>query len=242
MKRDYHRWWSPRLGRDMELLVFGHAGARVVVFPARLGRFYDHEDWGLVDALRPQVDAGWLQLFCVDGVDADGLYCGWKGPAARVEHHARYEEYILREVLPLTAAVNPNPFLIAHGCSLGAYHAVNIALRHPHLFGKVVALSGRYDLTAPVGPYRGLFDGHYDDAIYFHTPSHYLPNLSDPAALDPIRRIEVILAVGGDDPVADNNRHLDRTLRAKGARSTLHQWPGVAHNPRAWRSMMSHYL
>jgi esterase/lipase superfamily enzyme len=31
MKRDYHRWQSPRLHRDMELLVSGHAGARVLV-------------------------------------------------------------------------------------------------------------------------------------------------------------------------------------------------------------------
>ncbi|MGD8805869.1 MAG: esterase, partial [Chloroflexota bacterium] len=27
MKREYHRWYSPSLGRDMELLIFGHAGA-----------------------------------------------------------------------------------------------------------------------------------------------------------------------------------------------------------------------
>ena len=138
--------------------------------------------------------------------------------------------------------MNPDPFLIAHGCSLGAYHAINIAMRHPHRFGKVVALSGRYDLTAPVGPYRDLFDGHYDDAVYFQTPSHYLPNLSDPRLLDPIRRMEIALAVGRDDPVADNNRHLDRTLREKGARVSLDFWPGEAHKPRYWRQMVSRYL
>jgi len=226
----------------MELLIFGHAGARVVVFPARLGRFHDFEDWGLVDALRPRIDAGWLQLFCVDGVDADGLYCGWKHPAARIEHHARYEDYILNEVLPLTSAVNGDPFLIAHGCSLGAYHAVNIALRHPERFGKVVALSGRFDLTAPTGPYRDLFDGHHDDAIYFQMPSQYLPNLDDPRHLDPIRRIEFVLVVGRDDPVADNNRHLERILREKGGRVSLHHWPGQAHKPKDWRKMVGLYL
>jgi esterase/lipase superfamily enzyme len=26
MNREYHRWYSPRLNRDMELLIFGHAG------------------------------------------------------------------------------------------------------------------------------------------------------------------------------------------------------------------------
>jgi esterase/lipase superfamily enzyme len=226
----------------MELLIFGHSGARVLVFPARMGRFFDFENWGLVDALRPQIEAGWLQLFCVDSVDEEGLYSGWVRSSDRIHRHQRYEDYLLGEVLPFSQSINPNPFLIAHGCSLGAYHAVNLAMRHPHLFGKVVALSGRYDLTAPVGPYRGLFDGHYDDSIYFHTPSHYLPNLTDPGHLEPLRRIEINLAVGRDDPVADNNRHLEWTLREKGARVTLHLWPGEAHKPRYWRQMVSHYL
>jgi esterase/lipase superfamily enzyme len=35
MNREYHRWYSHRLGRDMELLIFGHAGAKVLVFPTR---------------------------------------------------------------------------------------------------------------------------------------------------------------------------------------------------------------
>ena len=31
MQREYHRWLSNDLGRDMELLCFGHAGTRVLV-------------------------------------------------------------------------------------------------------------------------------------------------------------------------------------------------------------------
>ena len=33
MNREFHRWYSPSLGRDMDLLVFGHAGARAIVYP-----------------------------------------------------------------------------------------------------------------------------------------------------------------------------------------------------------------
>ncbi|PJF27694.1 MAG: esterase, partial [Phototrophicales bacterium] len=33
MHREYHRWHSPSLDRSMELLIFGHAGARVIIFP-----------------------------------------------------------------------------------------------------------------------------------------------------------------------------------------------------------------
>src|SRR5262245_55309226 len=58
MNREYHKWFSPRLHRDMELLVFGHAGARVLVFPTRQGRFFDYENWGLVGALHHQISNG----------------------------------------------------------------------------------------------------------------------------------------------------------------------------------------
>ena len=45
MNREYHKWWSPNLSRDMELLVFGHSGAKVLVFPTRGGRFYEYREY-----------------------------------------------------------------------------------------------------------------------------------------------------------------------------------------------------
>ena len=64
----------------------------------------------------------------------------------------QYESYILEEVIPFMQSENGVPSLVVHGCSIGAYHAMNLALRHPSLFCKVVALSGRYDLTRAIGP------------------------------------------------------------------------------------------
>jgi esterase/lipase superfamily enzyme len=136
MNREYHRWYSDRLGRDMELLVFGHAGAKVLVFPTRDGRFHEYEDLRLIEALGHKIDAGHLQVYCVDSIVWESLYCDWCHPADRIRRHCAFEEYVLNEVLPLMAMKNPHPCTIAHGCSLGAFHAVNIALRHPHLFKK----------------------------------------------------------------------------------------------------------
>src|SRR5271170_6567863 len=64
MNREYHKWYSPRLGRDMELLVFGHTGLPVIVFPTSGGRYYEFEDRGMVGALGGKIDAGQLQLYC----------------------------------------------------------------------------------------------------------------------------------------------------------------------------------
>ena len=79
---------------------------------------------------------------------------------------------------------------------MGAFHAVNIAFRHPQLFCKVTAFSGRYDLTKQVGSFRDLFDGYYDKEIYYHTPSHFIPNIEDPELLHHIRRLDVVLTIG----------------------------------------------
>ena len=109
MKRQYHKWFSHPLGRDMELLAFGHAGAKVLVFPTREGRFYDYENWGLVNALRPSIEGGHIRLFCVDGVDSESLYCRAVPPPARAGRHRQYEGYILQEVIPLMLSENGVP-------------------------------------------------------------------------------------------------------------------------------------
>jgi esterase/lipase superfamily enzyme len=242
MRRQYYAWWSTQLQRHMDLLVFGHGGARVIVFPTRGGRFYDYENFGLVEALCPSIQGGHIQLFCVDSVDRESFYARHRPPWERIGRHVQYERYILDEVLPLSEQLNPNPYLIAHGCSLGAYHAVNIAFRHPQRFHKVVALSGRYDLTAPMNNYRNLFDGYYDETIYFHTPCHFIPHLSDPHLLAALRSMEVTLVVGEHDVFHENNRHLSEALAAKGIGHALHIWGGEAHCARDWREMTPWYL
>jgi esterase/lipase superfamily enzyme len=242
VKRQYHKWFSHRLGRDMELLVFGHAGAKVLVFPTREGRFYDYENWGLVSALSHSIEGGCIRLFCVDGVDSESLYCKSIPPPARAGRHRQYEGYILQEAIPFMLSENGTPSLIVHGCSIGAYHAMNLALRHPWLFCKVVALSGRYDLTRPAGPFDDLFSGHYDEDVYFITPNHFLPNLNDPGWLEPIRRIDITLAVGEQDPFHESNRVLSDALAHKGVPHRLAIWPGEAHRARYWREMAPQYL
>jgi len=83
MHREHRRWFSPSLQRDMQLLVFGHAGARVLVFPTSMGRFYEWEDRGMIGALAHHLDQGWLQLYCVDSVDGESWYARQQHPAAR---------------------------------------------------------------------------------------------------------------------------------------------------------------
>ena len=170
MNREYHKWYSWRLNRDMELLVFGHAGTPMLVFPTSRGRFFEYENNGMIDAVRSQFESGRLQAFCVDSVDAESWYNKSAHPRDRVLRHIQYEAYILEEVMPFLRNRNWSPARIATGCSFGGYHALNLALRHPDLITHCVSMSGAFDITQ-------FLDGYYDGNCYFNNPPDYLPGL-----------------------------------------------------------------
>lgn len=226
----------------MELLVFGHAGAKVLVFPTRGGRFYEYENLRMTEVLRPRIEGGLFQLFCIDSVDAESFYCWWAHPSGRIRRHQSYENYILHEVFPFMNGLNNHECTISHGCSLGAYHAANIAFRHPHLFRKLAAFSGRYDLTMAVDCFGDLFDGYYDDAVYFHTPAHFLPGLDCPERLASLRAMDIVLVIGAEDPFRANNEYISQILHAKGIPHHLHIWDDRAHRGYYWRRMVNLYL
>jgi esterase/lipase superfamily enzyme len=235
MNREYHHWYSPSLEREMEMLVFGHAGARLLVFPTSKGKFYEWEDRGMIATLGEHLEKGWLQMFCVDSVDAESWYAGHKSPGDRAWRHVQYDRYLTDEVLPLMAEVNPVPYLIVTGASFGAYHAMNFALRHPEICNRVIAMSGVYDIERWLG-------GHRDDNVYHHCPCLYLPNEHDQARLDWLRRLDIILAVGSDDPNIGNNRWLSDQLWQKGIWHALRVWDGWAHDWPWWQKMIHLYI
>ena len=129
MKREYHKRYSSELGREMEMLVFGHDGIPAIVFPTSCGRFYEFEDRAMVSAVWEKIESGRLQLFCVDSVDAESWYNRNVPPRWRIARQVQYENYILREVLPFVRQQNSQPHLVSVGCSLGGYHAANIAFQ-----------------------------------------------------------------------------------------------------------------
>ncbi|MGH9563185.1 MAG: esterase family protein [Terracidiphilus sp.] len=236
MNRTYHEWQSERLGRSMELLVFGHAGLPVIVFTTSSGRFFDFEDRGMIGAVAGKIEAGHVQLFCVDSVDGESWYNRQVAPSRRVARHTEYESYLLEEVVPLIRQKNSDPRLMALGASFGGYHAVNIALRHPSLFNGFLSMSGVFDLT-------NFLYGYYDQNCHNHLPTHYLPKLSHPPILDRMRTNNYILATGWDDQCLAHNQQLDRILSEKGIPHALHVWDVQnSHDWPTWQRMMREYL
>jgi esterase/lipase superfamily enzyme len=226
----------------MELLVFGHSGPRILFFPTRAARFYDYENWRVIDAISDKIAAGQYQVICVDSVDHESFYNRDAQPACRIHRHKQYEEYILQEVLPFSLTNNPGSSLFAAGCSLGAYHAANIAFKHPHLFTRVIGMSGRYDLTTPMGVFIDLLDGYRDDDVYFNMPNQYIPNMHDEKMITQLKQLDIIIAIGKEDAFLGDSQYLSDILWKKEIWNALNIWEGEAHKPRFWRKMVQLYF
>jgi esterase/lipase superfamily enzyme len=236
MNREYHRWYSPRLGKEMQLLVFGHAGAPLLVFPTSLGRFFEYDDRGMIAAASWRYESGAMQAYCVDSVDAESWYNRGVHPRHRVERHMAYEAYLLDEVLPLIRVKNPARELGVTGCSFGGYHAMNFALRHPDLVTHAVSMGGAFDI-------RQFLDGYYDQDCYFHCPLHFLPGMSDPWYLDRYRAMRIVLATGEHDMCLGENRRLSGMLHEKNVPHWLDVWGnGTGHDWPWWQRMAQKYF
>jgi esterase/lipase superfamily enzyme len=235
MKREYHRWYSPSLSRDMEMLVFGHAGARVLCFPTSKGKFYEWEDRGMMGALSDHLENGWLQVYCVDSVDAESWYNWGAHPGQRAYRHAQYDSYLYNEVLPFTRSMNGNPFLITLGASFGAYHAMTFGLKHPESTGRILAFSGFFDICSFTG-------GYTDDNVYYNAPMDFIPNEHDDERLDKMRAIDIIIATGRDDRLIEQARRMSGVLWGKGIGNALREWDGWSHDWPYWSKMLLMYI
>lgn len=237
MNREYHKWFSHRLNRDMELLVFGHGGQPVLVFPSSMGSFFEYEDRGMVNAIRWELENGRVMLFCVDSIDKESFYCGWAHPSGRIRRHIVYEQYLLHEVLPLMRTRTGWGRVAVTGCSFGGYHCTNFALRHPDLVNACVSMSGAYDI-------RSFMDGYYDNEVYFNNPVDYLPATGDPWYLGQYRHdIRWVFGAGEHDICLEANRRISDVYHAKGIPHWLDVWGlGAVHDWPLWVLMAKKYF
>ncbi|MGH7658512.1 MAG: esterase family protein [Gemmatimonadales bacterium] len=219
----------------MDLLVFGHAGARVLVFPTSMGTCREWPDRRMHEVLGEHLHQGWIQLYCVDQVNGETWNAEWKHPGARAWDHLLYDRYLADEVVPFTLSRNDNPFLITTGASLGAWQAAAFGLRHPEQVSRIIGMSGLYDI-------KRLTGGYSDDNVYASNPFDFIRHEHDHGRLEAMRRQDIILAIGHDDPACDNNRAFSRLLWSRGIGNALRIWDGWAHDWPWWEKMILHYI
>ena len=137
MKREYRSWYSDRLQREMHIRVYGHTGTPLLILPTQDSMCDNFENFGMIDTVAPEIEAGKIQLFAVDTVDRETWSNVWGDKGWRAARQEDYYNYLIEEVLPFIRTENGTGRLpIAVGCSLGGLHAAIVFLRRPDLFAR----------------------------------------------------------------------------------------------------------
>jgi esterase/lipase superfamily enzyme len=236
MNREYQKCRSSRLGREMELLVFGHAGLPVLVFPTSGGRFYEFEDRGMIAAFAAKLDAGRVQFFCADSVNDESWYNRKAPPRQRIARHMQYEQHVLDEIVPFVRQKNPDPRLVRLGAASAAItrstspcatrrSSVDLCPCRAHLISPAFSTAITTTIATSICP---------------HT---ICPGSTDPWFLDRFRRNKYVLATGWDDQCLGQNQELDRILNDKGIPHQIDVWDSPhSHDWPAWQRMAQQYL
>ena len=212
------------------MLVFGHWGRPMLVFPSQERTRYEWEEHGMVGAVADLIDAGRVKLYCVDSWDSTTWCDPWLPREERGRRYEDYERWLHEHVVPQIGAGE----IVTAGVSMGAYHAANLTLRRPDIFPLALCLSGVYDISRFGWGERG-------DAVYFNNPVDYVTGLDGSQAS--------VLLVVGRGQWEDTTGALDDTLRfadllrAKGIRHELDLWGEDApHDWPAWRAQLVKHL
>lgn len=243
MNRVAAELWSDAIGSAGTVVRYGHWGRAVLAFPSEQGGAWDFENNGMVGAVADLIDAGRLKVYCVDSYDAESWSNSGISVEERARRHGRYESWIVGEVVPwIHQDCGGAVEVMTLGCSLGAFHAANFALRRADLFPLAMCLSGNYDPAS----WQGW--GERGSAAYFNNPIDYVRHLHGDH-LRWLRDRVSLLLVCGQGQWEDTTGSLRSTkefaalLAAKQIRHELDLWGhDVPHDWPSWRAQVAHHM
>jgi esterase/lipase superfamily enzyme len=231
LKEEYHKWYSPTLDKETEMLVFGHAGYPVVLFPTTSGRFYECKDFKLIESAKWFLEEGLVQIYCPDSINELSWYNKEIHASWRVKNHIWYDKFIMDEVVnPICAARGIQKLAIA-GVSFGGYHAANFAFKHPERVSHMFSLSGAFDI-------KSFLDGYYDDNVFYNNPVDFLPGSNHPD----LWNMKIILGTSDWDICLESNQILAKILSDKNIPFWFDERKWAEHDWPIWREMFPHYL
>jgi esterase/lipase superfamily enzyme len=204
---------SPAIGGSGNVVIHGHYGRPVLVFPSESGSAWDYENNGMVGAVGGLVEAGRVKLYCVDAFDSGERW--------------RYESWILDQVVPfIHEDLGAPQDILATGCSMGAFHSANFVLRRADLIPAAICLSGNYEFGV-TGEVAGFHGDHLD---WIRSRASFLLVCGQGMWEDTTGAL-------------DSTKHLAWLLGEKGIRHELDLWGGdVPHDWPSWRAQIAHHL
>lgn len=238
MQIDELSWYSTNLHKEMPIISYGHFGFALLLVPTAAADYKEYERFQLIDALAPHINSGKCRVFSVNSVNNDSWLNNNISGDEKILKHKQFNEYIYQEVIPFikTNTSQETPIVIS-GASFGALHSMNLYLKRPDLINGVIAMSGVYDLME-------YSKGFYTDDVYFNSPIHYIPNLTNHDILTQIRAGKIVIATGSgayEDP--DANRRFSGVLQDKGIGHVIDIWgTDITHDWPTWRKMLPYFI
>ncbi len=240
MNIEYHKFYSSRLGRDMEFKVYGSGGKPVICIPCQAGRFYEFEDMHMLDVYAPYIESGDIQVFTVDSIDSE-TFIAPGDPRARIERHESWIRYIIEEAVPAFVEINGSDYKFAvTGLSLGALHAATLYFRFPEIFDAVMGLSGVYTAEYHFGDY-------HDDLTYINSPQQFIKGMAeDHPYIEKYRSGKMIFCVGQgawENETLESTRYFAEVLAEKGIGAWVDYWGyDVRHDWDWWYVQAAYFL
>ncbi len=231
---------APSLGRQVHLWTYGHFGPPVLVFPTAAGFAHEWHAKGMIDVLRPLLDAGRLKLYCPESNVSEAWTRKDADPEWKIAQHAAYERFVLERLVPQIQADchHPGMRIAVAGASLGAMYAATFALKHPEVFHDALCLSGRYLSTE-------FTAGFSNDEVYFNNPLAFVPRLED-EALERTRQTHLTLVCGRgkyEEGCIEETIALGQWLQRKEIPVDVDLWGhDVAHDWDWWKRQAAHHF
>ncbi len=241
MEIRYEKHWSGYLGRYMEYKVYGSGGKPVLFIPCQCGRFFDFENFHMIDHWAPWIEAGKCTVYAVDTNDSVAWGASNMDNRQRIENHEKWYHYVVDEMVPtIQYQCGYRGNIMTFGCSMGAMHAANLHFRRPDLFDSVFAISGVYDNQL-------LFGSYMDNLVYDNCPVSYLANMPEDHPYIPMYNNHKMLFVVGqgawEEDLLDSTRRLDTVCCRKGIQARFEYWGhDVNHDWPWWYKMVQVYL
>jgi esterase/lipase superfamily enzyme len=231
MQEKYYKWYSSNLNMDVEMLVFGHSGYPVVLFPTSMGSYHENKDQKLIESAKWFLDQGLIQIYCPTSIDKNSFYNKKIHPIHRIENHNWYDKMVCHEIVEKIKNNTHTGKVAMAGCSFGGYHATNFAFKHPGYVSHIFSMSGAFSI-------KSFMDGFWNDTVFFNSPEDFLFGLNDRE----LWNMDIILGTSNIDICLDANLNLSRILANKEVNHWLDIRENKKHDWPVWREMFPHYL
>lgn len=236
MNKQSIEWNSPSLGKKIALDVYGSGGTPILFLDGFPQYFTQQERFKVLSGIRLQIESEFNQVFCLAMPTESDIMNKDADPTGRLISYNFFEEFILDEVVPRIKKDSGYDFLILLGVGYGAYHALNLMLKHPFKFNKLISVCGSVDL-------RDYFGDFFSQNLYYNNPIEFLPNLNDYSIIDQINANDLRIVTSNFDTYKDQMVKMSEILSFKNIDHDLDVWgDDWGMNPETWAEMLKKHV